>query len=315
MSVNKLNEAVSLLKAGRLVAFPTETVYGLGADARNELAVANIFRAKQRPLHHPLIVHLHEFKQVKDWVSEVSPVAQCLAEAFWPGPLTLILPKRADVLDIVTGDQPSIGVRIPKHPMAQALLKAFGSGVAAPSANLFTHVSPTTAAAVQEELGAAVDLILDGGECEVGLESTIIDLSQGAPRLLRPGMLTKAILEETIGQTIFLPDGQTTPRAPGMHPVHYAPLTPAQLITTLELQNWSDLSQIAVIATTLPARMQGNALKWVHLGTDPARYAHDLYRTLRELDHLAPRLILIETVPHLPAWAAIADRLSKACAR
>lgn len=314
MNVNALNQAVSLLKAGRLVAFPTETVYGLGADARNEAAVRNIFKAKQRPFHHPLIVHLHEFDQINEWVKEIPPAALRLAEQFWPGPLTLILPKRADVLGIVTGEQQSIGIRIPSHPIAQALLKAFGGGVAAPSANLFTHVSPTTAAAVQEELGSAVDLILDGGECEVGLESTIIDFSQDQPRLLRPGMLTKEALEEALQCPILLPGGEST-RAPGMHPVHYAPQTQARLITSDELAQLQDLSQIAIISTTLSAIPEKNALKWVQLGANPARYAHDLYRTLRELDHLAPRLILIEAVPNLPAWQAIADRLTKACAR
>ena len=168
MSVDMLNKAVSLLKAGGLVAFPTETVYGLGADARNAAAVERVFAAKQRPYQHPLIVHLHEFDQIKEWVSEVPLMAQRLAAQFWPGPLTLILPKRADVLDVVTAKQPTIGIRIPKHPVAKALLKAFGGGIAAPSANLFTHVSPTTAAGVHEELGAVIDLILDGGECEIG---------------------------------------------------------------------------------------------------------------------------------------------------
>src|SRR4029078_13456997 len=190
-----INQAVAILRSGGLVAMPTETVYGLAADARNPEALRKIFLAKQRPSDHPLIVHIADMEQLPQWTSAVSALAQKLARAFWPGPMTLILPKADSVLDLITGKQTTIGIRIPNHPVAQALLKAFGSGVAAPSANRFGHISPTTAEAVREELGDAVDMVLDGGQCDIGVESTIIDVSRGDPVILRPGMISAADIE------------------------------------------------------------------------------------------------------------------------
>lgn len=200
--MGELDDAVRILRAGGLVAFPTETVYGLGAHAANPAAVRRIFAAKGRPADHPLIVHLAHEEQVSRWAREFPPQARRLAQAFWPGPLTLILKRAAHVIDEVTGGQDTVGLRIPSHPMARALLTAFGDGVAAPSANRFGRISPTTAAHVQEELQGKVDMILDGGPCPVGIESTIVDLSSGKAVLLRPGHVSRAQLEGELGETV-----------------------------------------------------------------------------------------------------------------
>jgi L-threonylcarbamoyladenylate synthase len=197
-----IQQAVHLLKKGGLVAFPTETVYGLGADAKNPEALAKIFRVKGRPIDHPLIVHVAEMSQLVDWVIEVPPVARALAVAFWPGPLTLIFKKAPQVLDMISGGQETIGIRIPHHPITKRLLKEFGGGLAAPSANRFGRISPTTAEAVREELGTSIDLVLDGGQCEVGVESTIIDVSGETPAILRPGILSKTQIESVLQQSI-----------------------------------------------------------------------------------------------------------------
>jgi L-threonylcarbamoyladenylate synthase len=200
---NTITKAVNILRGGGLVAIPTETVYGLGADAGNEGAIRKIFAAKERPYDHPLIVHLADIEQLSAWARDIPPLARRAAQAFWPGPLTLILKKQPQVLDIVTGGQDTVGLRIPRHPIAQALLQAFGAGIAAPSANKFTHISPTRAEAVREELGDRVDIILDGGDCEVGLESTIVDFTGDVPVILRPGMITAQALSQVLGLPVL----------------------------------------------------------------------------------------------------------------
>ena len=192
-----IEQAADLLHRGKLVAIPTETVYGLGADASNPEAVAKIFQAKGRPADHPLIVHLAYASQMKDWAEEVPDSALRLASAFWPGPLTMILRKKASVPAVVTGGQETVALRVPDNPVALWLLRVFGGGIAAPSANRFGRISPTTAQHVAEELGDAVDCILDGGPCTVGVESTIIDLTDQQPTILRPGRITRSQLEES----------------------------------------------------------------------------------------------------------------------
>lgn len=312
---NLIRKASQILHDGGLVAMPTETVYGLGADATNPEAVAKIFAAKERPADHPLIVHLADISQLSDWACDVSPDAKKLAEAFWPGPLTMIFKKQPNVLDAVTGGQSTVGVRVPNHPVAQALLREFDGGIAAPSANKFTHISPTTAAAVQEELGDQVDLILDGGDCEVGLESTIIDMSGRQPVILRPGMIT---LEE-ISQVLSVPvtmrrqDTPTDVRTPGMHHLHYAPTTPVRVVSTQELLACLVMQEqpVAVMAYSEVAITKAE-IKHVVMPVDARQYAHDLYHVLRELDHLQLHGIMIEAVPDAPEWEAIRDRLQRA---
>ncbi|MBS0394634.1 MAG: threonylcarbamoyl-AMP synthase, partial [Proteobacteria bacterium] len=228
-----IDRAVALLRAGELVAFPTETVYGLGADARNAAAIAKIYALKRRPAGHPLIVHLADAAQLPLWAAQVPAAAARLAARFWPGPLTLILPRAAGVADALTGGQDSVGLRVPAHPLAQALLRGFGGGVAAPSANRYGRVSPTHAAHVREEFGAEAPFILDGGECRVGLESTIVSLV-GEPLLLRPGGVALAELEDTIGPLRRAAAGEG-PRAPGTTAAHYAPATRLALVAPPQL--------------------------------------------------------------------------------
>jgi L-threonylcarbamoyladenylate synthase len=309
--------AVAILKAGELVAFPTETVYGLGADASNADAVRKIFTAKGRPADHPLIVHIADAVQLANWARDIPPAAHKLAQKFWPGPLTLVLKRAARVPDAVTGGQDTVAIRVPSHPMAQALLRAFGGGVAAPSANRFGRVSATTAAHVREEFGDAVACVLDGGAADVGIESTIVDCSRGAPALLRPGWITPQQLEAVLGAPLAAPQA-AAPRAPGMLDKHYAPQTPlmlmeADLVVELARSLTRQGKRVAVLArTTLQPVIEG--LVWIAAPADAAGYAHDLYANLRTLDHAGCDAILVEQPPEDAAWIAIRDRLNRAAA-
>jgi L-threonylcarbamoyladenylate synthase len=311
----EVQRAVEILKAGGLVAFPTETVYGLGADASNPAAVRRIFAAKGRPADHPLIVHLASAAQLSHWAREMPPAAGLLAERFWPGPLTLILRRAAGVIDEVTGGQDTVGLRVPSHPVAQALLRAFGGGLAAPSANRFGRLSPTTARHVREELGDRVDLILDGGACDVGIESTIVDLSTGAAALLRPGRIGKEDIEAILGMSVTSSTAES-PRASGTLAAHYAPRLPLLLVPSDGLEaaarEQGALRTLAVLARgpkpAVPAR------RWHQAPSDPVSYARELYAALRELDSSGCDLILVESPPDNPAWAAVRDRLERAAA-
>lgn len=306
-----IQAAVAILQAGGLVGLPTETVYGLAADASNEAAIARIYAAKGRPADHPLIVHLAGVAGLAQWAKNIPPAAFKLAEAFWPGPLTLILQKQPWVSDLLTAGQPTVGLRVPAHPVALAVLQAFGGGLAAPSANQFTHVSPTTAAAVLEELAGRVDLVLEGGECDVGLESTILDLSGATPTILRPGMLSRDAIEAVLGVKVAVRAASTV-RVPGQHVVHYAPSTPCALITEAGLAGLSGTS--ALITHRRDVSVPPGVTVHV-LSSDPQAYAHDLYRVLRELDHQGFQQIAILRVPDSPEWEAIQDRLQKAAGR
>jgi L-threonylcarbamoyladenylate synthase len=312
-----IDEAVAILRAGGLVAFPTETVYGLGADAGNPEAVRKIFVAKGRPAEHPLIVHLASAKQLPEWAIEVPESAYKLAAAFWPGPLTVILKRAGRVPNAVTGGQETVGLRVPAHPLALRLLRAFKGGLAAPSANRFGRLSPTTAEHVRQELGDRVDLILDGGPCPVGLESTIVDLSSSTPRLLRPGGITVAQLSEVLG---IAPEagGRDAPRASGTLKSHYAPSTPARLLDLGDiikhLSQSATNAKLGVLAYhPQPAGLA--SVVWRALPAEPVAYGRRLYAALRELDALSCDELLIEAVPDEPAWLAVADRLRRATTR
>jgi len=316
----KIAHAVTLLRAGELVAFPTETVYGLGADAANPAAVAKIFAAKGRPADHPLIVHLPDAEALDAWAREVPESARRLAAAFWPGPLTLILKRQPWVSDAVTGGQDTVGLRVPDHPLALALLKAFDGGIAAPSANRYGRISPTSAAHVRADLGDAVPLVLDGGDCEVGIESTIVDLSRGTPAVLRPGAINAAdiarVLDERLGQTQREHPGTATPRVSGSLAAHYAPRTPLRLVAGDELATevkaaLASGGRIAVLAYAARPSVAKNIF-WRIAAGNAAAYAHDLYASLRDLDAAACDTILVEAPPDTPAWLAIADRLQRA---
>ena len=311
--------AAEHLRAGDLVAFATETVYGLGADARNADAVHRIFAAKGRPSDHPVIVHVATIEQARRWTREFPDGARQLAAAFWPGPLTLILPRAAHVGDAITGGQDSVGLRMPSHPVANALLAAFaalgGDGIAAPSANRFGHVSPTTAAHVEEDLGDAVAMIVDGGACDVGIESTIVAFTEGKPVLLRPGGISIDALVRVLGSAPRSPDANA-PRASGTLASHYAPHAPARLVPSDALlreitQRATIGERVAVLARTV-ARPAGFGGAWTSAPTDVAGYAHDLYASLRALDQPGVTTILVESLPDDDAWLAVRDRLMRA---
>lgn len=317
VSAQDIEEAVAVLRAGGLVAFPTETVYGLGADAANPAAVRKIYAAKGRPADHPLIVHVADAVQLANWARDIPPAAARLARKFWPGPLTIILRRAPRVSDLVTGGQDTVALRVPSHPVAQALLRAFGGGVAAPSANRFGRVSATTAGHVRHEFGAVVDCVLDGGAADVGIESTIVDLSGAQPALLRPGWITAAQLEQALGAALVAADARS-PRAPGTLAKHYAPQTPLmmmeddlliELATSLSRQG----KRVAALARSAQQPLLAN-LVWIAAPADAAGYAHDLYVNLRRLDEAGCDAILVERPPQDAAWAAIADRLSRAAA-
>lgn len=315
--------AVELLTAGELVAFPTETVYGLGADAANPAAVAKIFSAKGRPADHPLIVHVAGHDWVEQWAQDVPDVAWELMETFWPGPLTLILKKQSWVPDAVTGGQDTVGLRVPGHPVALELLRRFAAsgakgGIAAPSANRFGRISPTTAAHVQEELGTALPLVLDGGPCQVGIESTIVDCSRAEPVVLRPGHIAPAHLQAVLGRLPAIETAEGAPRVSGSLAAHYAPRTPMRLVAPerlLDLLNAMRHSgrHCAVISHSQPPQA-GMPHVWKMLPADATGYAHDLYAALRELDHAEAELIVVEALPETSDWAAVNDRLRRAVA-
>jgi L-threonylcarbamoyladenylate synthase len=305
--------ATELLRAGEVIAFPTETVYGLGADASNAAAVAKVFSLKGRPEKHPVIVHIGGAAALDAWAREIPDGARRLAHAFWPGPLTLILKRAATVLDAVTGGQDTVGVRIPSHSAAQALLSAFGSGIAAPSANKFGHVSPTTAAHVFADFGLELPLILDAGEANIGIESTIIDFSGERPRCLRPGGVPLGAIEEALGESVGMRDA-AAPRAPGSHAVHYAPRAAVKLarrVQILETLASHKGRRIGVLALEVSVPRLAASLQRV-VPVVSAQYAHALYANLRALDAQNVDVILVEAPPTTPAWTAINDRLGRA---
>ncbi|MBM4226449.1 MAG: threonylcarbamoyl-AMP synthase [Gammaproteobacteria bacterium] len=315
-----LASAVAQLVAGELVAFPTETVYGLGADAGNPAAVARIFARKGRPLDHPVIVHVASASALSHWALEIPPAAELLARAFWPGPLTLILRRANGVSDAVTGGQDTVGVRCPSHPLAQALLRACEQagihGLAAPSANRFGHVSPTTADHVRAEFGAEL-FILDGGPAEVGIESTIVDVTGAAPRILRPGMITEAQLTAVLGRSLECSAETSRPRVSGSLAAHYAPRTPLELVPAPELPGrLSELcgrsTRVVLLSCELPPAVAPSEVIWLPMPSLPEDYARVLYARLREADAAERDLVLVEAPPGDSAWEALRDRLGRA---
>jgi L-threonylcarbamoyladenylate synthase len=316
--MSEVSRAAAMLRAGDLVAFPTETVYGLGADACNAAAVAKVFSAKGRPADHPLIVHLPDAGHLERWAVDIPHAARELSAAFWPGPLTLILKRHPSVIDAITGGQDTVGLRVPNHPLALQLLREFDGGVAAPSANRFGHVSPTTAAHVRDELGNAVGMVLDGGACQVGIESTILDLSSGVPRILRPGMLDAAALAEVLGAAPAFGTEGAVPRVSGSLESHYAPTTPLRLVPESGIADALDRAlgrgqRVAVFAPLHPGRWESKLI-WRESSRDPGAYAHELYARLREFDTLGCDLILVVAPPVNEAWRAVNDRLLRAAA-
>jgi L-threonylcarbamoyladenylate synthase len=285
-SPTEISQAAVLLRAGRLVAFPTETVYGLGANALDKAAVRRIFEAKGRPETSPLIVHVTGIEMARQLAGEWSAQAALLAQRFWPGPLTIVVPKKPLIPDLVTAGLPSVGLRMPAHQVALALLEAAQIPIAAPSANRFTELSPTAAQHVPKGMA---DMILDGGPCTVGIESTVISLAGPALRILRPGMISKTQIEQVIGP-VELGGGA---ESPGQHPRHYSPRT-------------------AIFLNNAPGEGRGYRLDLTSMPADAAAYAERLYRVLHELDQQGYDWISIELPPDTPVWAGIRDRLTRA---
>lgn len=308
--------AVAVLRDGGLAAFPTETVYGLGADARNPEAVRRIYALKGRPATHPLIVHIAGAADLAAWARDIPSAAQALAARFWPGPLTLVLKRAPGVDDSVTGGQDTVALRAPAHPVARALLRAFGGGIAAPSANRYGSLSPTSAEHVRAEFGAELACVLDGGASEVGVESTILDLSGTRPAVLRPGRITASELEAVLGTPLAAAD-EDSPRAPGGEAQHYAPRTPLALVEPARLaERTLDLlargRKVAVLAREVPRPTLAKELAWISAPPDAAGYAHELYADLRRLDAARGHILLVEVPPQGEAWAAVHDRLGRA---
>lgn len=326
--------AVSKLKAGLLVAFPTETVYGLGADASSAAALERLYAVKGRPTSHPVIVHIASVEQLTDWAKDIPPQAYQLAERFWPGPMTLILPKADHVLSQVTGGQDSVGIRIPSHPVALKLLKAFAGGLAAPSANRFGRLSPTSAQAVEAEFADSPDssdevaMVLDGGPCEVGIESTIISLLSSQAKILRPGMIDAASVAEVVGAEAFssgsfVSAGET--RVPGALPSHYAPQTKLTVASSeqlielvLELNAMERSAAVFAFDSTvakLRPNLSGLAFDSLVVAPDQVdQYARALYEQLRRFDKLKLDRIFVEAVPDGSPWDGVRDRLARASA-
>lgn len=309
-------EAARLIHSGELIGLPTETVYGLGADASNDAAVALIFAAKGRPFNHPLIVHIAEAQQVLDYASSVPAFAARLIAAFWPGPLTLILPRKPGVATAAAGGQDSIGLRCPSHPVAQALLNACRTGVAGPSANRFGRVSPTTAAHVADEMGDSL-FVLDGGPCDVGIESTIVDCTRGQPVLLRPGVLTRAQLEAACGQPVLDNEAlaSNAPRASGTLASHYAPNAKVRLMDKIELQAAlaavEPSQRIAVYAHSIADINEASVL-YRAMPLQATQVAYELFAVLREFDAQGVAQIWVETLPAATDWDGVRDRLTRA---
>jgi L-threonylcarbamoyladenylate synthase len=319
-STEAIARAAQELAAGELVGFPTETVYGLGARADDDAAVAKIFAAKGRPADHPLIVHVADVAGARAFASDWPPQAQRLAEAFWPGPLTVIVPRRPEMAPAAAGGQASIGLRCPAHPVARALLAqcaALGvAGLAAPSANRFGRISPTRAEHVHEEFGDALT-ILDGGDCEMGIESAIVDCTRGKPALLRPGVLARERIEEALGTALRAPDAGA-PRASGTLEAHYAPRAKLRLMdarmlrTAVEILPKSTVNPVAVYFRTISPPRGVRAVR--AMPDNPQAAAHALFADLRELDATGASLIWVETPPDAPAWEGVRDRLQRAAA-
>jgi len=324
--------AVDLLNAGALVALPTETVYGLGADASNPDAVARIFCAKGRPADHPLIVHLATTEAMHDWARDIPDYARRLAAVFWPGPLTLILKKQSWVLDAVTGGQDTVGLRVPAHPVALELLRCFAAsrhdspaGIAAPSANRFGRISPTTAEHVRDEFADAPPFILDGGPCAVGIESTIVDCSRSQPVVLRPGHITAAQIAAALSdEQAQLPAHDVraarkdAPRVSGSLAAHYAPATPLRIVKSQDIPEvlaaWQQAGKrCGVVAYSVDS---GDAPfhELVRMPASSTGYAQGLYAALRKLDAKGLDQIIVEALPDSQDWAAVADRLQRATA-
>lgn len=309
--MTEIDTAVEILRLGGIIGFPTETVYGLGADARNSDAVKKIFAVKGRPSTNPLIVHVSGVAMAKLYASRWPHHARVLAQNLWPGPLTLVLPKVKEIADEATASLPTVALRMPDHPVAIELIRRFDGPIAAPSANRSTHVSPTTAEHVRQEFGGDVELVLDGGQCQVGIESTVLDLTTENPRILRPGSVTREQIETFIGPVemkTLVAESTQPATSPGQQEIHYAPRTAAYRFEASQLEQ---LDRANAGLLLMGASSNANE-QTIALPDDPAAYAHDLYAALRRLDEMNLRAIYVQSPPESPEWTAVWDRLRRA---
>ena len=316
LTINELPQAIHLLQQGKLVAFPTETVYGLGADANNPLAVQAVFTAKARPSTHPLIIHIPNVAAISNWAVEISDTVMELCEHFWPGPLTVILKKAKHVLPLVAAGQDTVALRVPNHPITLALLKDFAGGLVGPSANRFGRISPTCAIDVATELGDQVHAILDGGRCQIGIESTIVLVQENKIHLLRQGSITATEIEAQLHKPVEWLEKPNV-RAPGMALSHYAPRHPVRLVATSDLlftiqQLLTKGLQLSVLS--FQAQPTAFDLPWEQMSADPKVYAYNLYASLRNADASTCDYIIVEQTPTDENWYAIQDRLQRAAA-
>jgi L-threonylcarbamoyladenylate synthase len=321
-----IDDAVRILKAGHLVAFPTETVYGLGADATNAEAVRRIFAAKGRPGTNPLIVHVSNAHVAQRYAKDWPPGAEALARRFWPGPLTLVVPKGDAIVPEVTAGRQTVGIRAPDHPVALELLRAFDGPIAAPSANRSNRVSPTTAGHVRRELGERVDLILDGGPCRVGIESTVLDLTRSRPIILRPGAVTREQIEEVVGPVDVFEGhvhASEAAQSPGQQAVHYSPRTPAYRFDERNVplvRGWLEGHPDQAVMLLLPGAqglsglddLPGTRARRIKMPADAEGYARELYAALHKADDAGVSAIFVQLPPDEPRWAAVRDRLIRA---
>ncbi|NUN48476.1 MAG: threonylcarbamoyl-AMP synthase [Candidatus Brocadiae bacterium] len=315
----EIARAVRILESGGLVAFPTETVYGLGADALNEKAVKRVYKLKGRPEGHPLIVHVGDANAVQEYAAEFPEAAHRLAARFWPGPLTLILKKSDRIPTTVTGGQDTVGLRVPGHPVALALLKAFDGAIAAPSANRYGKVSPTTAQHVYDDIGGKVDLILDGGPCAVGIESTIVDVSTGEPTILRPGGVTREEIEKLLGRSVPVVREETSVRTSGQVTQHYSPKAGVVLAKPEELVRKANRlrasgRKVAILTNTLPAKPP-IGIETIMLPVGMADMARGLYEALREVDRRGFDAVVVSVPQAVGLGLAVADRLERAAGK
>jgi L-threonylcarbamoyladenylate synthase len=310
-SIQDINKASQLLSDGELVAIPTETVYGLAGDATNRSAINKIFEVKGRPKNHPLILHLPDINQLDEWALDIPKNASILAKHFWPGPMALLLKKHPNALNEITGGSDKICVRIPDHPLTLSLLRKFKKGIVAPSANLFGRVSPTSAKHVLDDLDGKISAILDGGKCEVGLESTIIDLTETKPKILRPGGLSLLEVEKVLDQNIqFQPD--SSEKVSGNLISHYQPKASVHSIKTSEIENFTEDILKAKSVLLLLSDISKNNIHIHRMPKDPYKYGQVLYSTLRLMDDKKFEKIFIELPSEISDWYAIHDRIKKA---
>ncbi|MBY0534095.1 MAG: threonylcarbamoyl-AMP synthase [Rickettsiaceae bacterium] len=310
LKINQIDEAVDLLKNGELVALPTETVYGLAADARNEIAIQKIFDAKGRPQDHPLILHIDSYKKLDDWTQNVSTYAQKLAEHFWPGPLTIVLNKNNNVGDIITGGLKTIAIRVPGHPIILEVIKKLGNGIVAPSANAHKRISPTKSMHVLKTLDGKISAILEGGMSSIGIESTIIDMTKDVPSILRYGAITKEMLEEVMQLEIKCPINHNE-KVSGNMKNHYQPERPLFLISTDQIESLSSKEGYsAIMHYSNISKKDGFA--YYQMSQDKEQYAKHLYSVLHDIDSIGVDKIFVEKPPELVEWRDVNDRLLKA---